>query len=892
MRSQEIARRFLAFFAERGHAVVPSASLIADDPTLLLVNAGMVPFKPYFLGDAPPPWPRAASVQKVVRTPDIDIVGTTTRHNTFFQMCGNFSFGDYFKAGAIPLAWELLTSGVDAGGYGLDPARLWVTVYLDDDEGADIWTRDVGVPADRVQRLGMEDNYWDMGVPGPCGPCSEVYYDRFPERGPGGGPAVDGERYLEVWNLVFMQFERGAGEGKTFPILGPLPQQNIDTGMGLERVALLLQGVDNVYETDLLRPILDRAQGLSGARYEAGDATADVRLRVVADHTRTATMLIADGVTPGNEGRGYVVRRLLRRAVRAMRLLGATEEVMAELVTVAREVMGATYPELTRDAERIDRVAVTEEVAFRQTLDKGTARFSAYVEELRGRGEATLAGEEVFRLHDTFGFPVDLTREMAAEQGLAVDVAGFDAAMAGQRQRAQTDRRAKGIGNIDVSAFRELRAAGPTVFTGYDELATATRVRGLLRDGGPLPAAGEGEVVELVLERTPFYAESGGQDSDAGCITADGLELEVLDVQRPVRGLVVHRVRVARGEVRAGTDVLATVDADWRLGACQAHSGTHVVHAALRQVLGPSALQSGSFNRPGSLRLDFAWPQALSPETRSEVEEVANAAVRADLDVRALAMSLPAARDFGALALFGETYDETVRVVEIGGPWSRELCGGTHVAHSSQVGCIVVTGESSVGSGVRRVEALTGLEGFRALARDRSRLAALGEALKTPTAEVVERAVALAGRVRELERELAGLRGAALVAGAGALAAETRDVFGVAVVAHEAPPGTGADALRTLALDVRGRIPADRAAVVVLAAPGDGKAGIVVAVNDTGRAWGHRAGELVRVGAEQLGGAGGGKDDVAQGGGPRAGAVAEALVAVEHFVGRRATGSA
>jgi len=900
MRSEEIARRFLAFFASRDHTVVESASLLADDPTLLLVNAGMVPFKRYFLGDAPAPWPRAASVQKVVRTPDIDIVGTTTRHNTFFQMCGNFSFGDYFKARAIPLAWELLTTAIDAGGYGFDPERLWVTVYLDDDEAADIWTRDVGVPAERVQRLGMDDNYWSMGVPGPCGPCSEIYYDRFPERGPGGGPAVDDERYLEVWNLVFMQFERGAsaGVGKNdFPILGPLPQRNIDTGMGLERVALLLQGVDNVYETDLVRPVLDLAQELSGTRYETGDPIADVRLRVVADHTRTATMLIGDGVTPGNEGRGYVLRRLLRRAVRSMRLLGATEPVLDRLVTAAREAMAETYPELRTDAVRIQQVAVTEELAFRSTLDKGTERFTTYVEELRARGETTLDGAEVFRLHDTFGFPVDLTREMAAEQGLAVDVAGFTTAMDAQRQRAKSDRKAKGIGNTDVSAYRELLAAGPTTFSGYEELQTASRVRGLLRDGAAVPAAAEGDVVEVVLERTAFYAESGGQDSDAGRITGQGgLLLEVLDVQRPVKGLVVHQVRVVHGEVAVGEEVLAAVDPEWRLGACQAHSGTHVVHAALRQVLGPSALQSGSYNRPGYLRLDFAWPGALSPATRSEVEEVANAAIRSDLPVRALLTSLPGARELGALALFGETYDETVRVVEIGGPWSRELCGGTHVAHSSQIGTVVVTGESSVGSGVRRVEALTGIEGFRALVRDRARLAALAEALASPTADVVERATALAVRVRELERQLAGLRGAALLAGAQDLAAAARDVFGVALVAHEAPAGTASGDLRTLALDVRGRLPAERGVVVVVAARQgsgeDAKAGIVVAVNEAGRAWGHKAGELVQAGAAALGGRGGGKDDVAQGGGPQADGVPAALVEVEHLVGRRATGPA
>jgi len=891
VRSAEIARRFEAFFTERGHVLVPSASLVARDPTLLLVNAGMVPFKPYFLGDEIPPYERATSVQKVVRTPDIDIVGTTTRHLTFFQMCGNFSFGDYFKATAIPLAWELLTTSVEDGGFGLDPAVLWVTVYTDDDEAAGIWTRDIGVPPERVQRLGMDDNYWSMGVPGPCGPCSEIYVDRFPERGPGGGSAADDERYLEIWNLVFMQFERGEGEGKAFPILGPLPKQNIDTGLGLERLALVLQGVDNVYETDLLRPVLDAAQRLSGARYEAGDdpagLLADVRLRVVADHMRTAVMLIGDGVTPGNEGRGYVLRRLLRRAVRSMRLLGAGEPVVVELVGVVLAAMGGTYPALPADAARITQVAGTEELAFRATLDKGTALFAELVDRVRADGGESLPGEDVFRLHDTFGFPVDLTREMAAEAGIGVDVDGFSTAMGRQRAAAKSDRAGKRIGNVDLSAYRELLAAGPTPFTGYEELRTETRVRGLLRDGAAVTGAAEGDVVEVVLERTPFYAESGGQDSDAGIITAGDATLEVLDVQRPAKGLIVHSVRVSVGEIASGAAVLAEVDPEWRLGAAQAHSGTHVVHAALRQVLGPSALQSGSYNRPGYLRLDFAWPTALSPQTRSEVEEVANAALRRDLPVRALLMSIGAAREFGALALFGENYDETVRVVEIGGPWSRELCGGTHVAHSAQIGTLVVTAESSVGSGVRRVEALTGLEGFRSLVRDRARLAALAGELKSPTDAVVDRVAALQARVRELERELGGLRSAALLAGAAGLAAAPQDVSGVAFVGHQAPAGTPGDALRTLALDIRGRLAADRPGVVAVAAAGEG-AGLVVATNDAARAVGHRAGELVRTGAEALGGRGGGRDDVAQGGGPATDRLAEALAAVEHAVGRRA----
>ncbi len=894
MQSAEIRRRFLAWFETRGHSVVPSASLVSDDPTTLFTMAGMQPFKPYLLGQVPPPWPRATSVQKVVRTPDIDIVGTTSRHVTFFEMCGNFSFGDYFKADAIPLAWGLLTTPQDQGGYGMDPERLWVTVFETDDEAADIWQRSVGLPPERLQRLGMADNFWSMGVPGPCGPDSEIFYDQGPEHGPGGGPVADDTRYVEIWNLVFMSDERGAGQGEDFPILGPLPARNIDTGMGLDRVAFLLQGKADVFGTDLLSGVLDTVAEITGHRLGTDQRT-DVSLRVIADHSRTATFLIADGVTPGNEGKGYVLRRLLRRAVRNMRLLGADQPALGRLVDAVRDSMGAGYPELVRDHARIRQVAETEEIAFTATLASGTRLFDGVVAQVRAAGGTALPGERAFALHDTYGFPIDLTLEMAREQGLTVDEAGFRALMGEQRARAKADRAGRGIGNADVGAYRPLLAGGPVVHSKYDELHTETTVRGLLRGGQLVDAAGAGEVIELVLERTPFYAESGGQAPDAGRITGAGLDLEVLDVQAPVRGLVVHQVRVVAGELRAGQEVLAAVDPEWRLGACQAHSGTHVVHAALRQVLGPSALQSGSANRPGYLRLDFAWPAALSRSTRTEVEEVANLAVRRDLPVQALLTSLADARAMGALALFGETYDETVRVIEIGGPWSRELCGGTHVAHSSQIGPLALVSEGSVGSGLRRVEALTGIEGFRYLAAERDLVSGLAESLKAPADQVAARVQGLLERTRELEREVERLRSSQLSALAAEVAARGHDVFGVLFVSFEAPAGTGGDALRTLALDVRGRLPTDAAAVVVVGARGSGqdaKGSLVVATNDHARGWGLLAGDLVTRGTAELGGRGGGRDDVAQGGGPDGGRVAAALTSIEHLVGAKQTGSA
>jgi alanyl-tRNA synthetase len=889
MQTAEIRRRFLEHFAERGHTVVPSASLVSPDPSLLFTVAGMVPFIPYLTGREPAPYPRATSVQKCVRTLDIEEVGKTTRHGTFFQMTGNFSFGDYFKEGAIQHAWELITGKVEDGGLGFDPEKIWATVYLDDDEAADAWHRIAGLPKERIQRLGMEDNYWSTGAPGPAGPCSEIYVDRGPEYGPDGGPAVDtaGDRFLEIWNLVFMQYERGAGEGKDFPILGELPKKNIDTGMGLERVAFLLQGVDNMYEIDEVAPVLRRAAELAGVTY-GRDHEADVRLRVVADHVRSGLMLIGDGITPGNEGRGYILRRLLRRAVRSMKLLGVEEASLPELLPVSRDAMSASYPEVATDFARISAVAYAEEEAFRRTLSAGTTLFETAVAQAKKAGKPALSGEQAFSLHDTYGFPIDVTLEMAAEQGVAVDEQGFRDLMKQQRDRARADSRAKRTGSVDVLAYRRLLADhGPTDWQAYDTLRTDSRVLALVsdlaEDDAPAEAAATGEITRVVLDRTPFYAESGGQVADAGVLTWDGGRAEVLDVQRPVKGLVVHQVRVLEGELREGAELAAEVDYDWRLNACQAHSGTHVVHAALREVLGPQALQSGSYNRPGYLRLDFAWQGALTQQQRTDIEDVANAAVRADHRVTASYMTLPEARAFGALALFGETYGEQVRVVEIGGPWSRELCGGTHVRGSAQIGTLALTGESSVGSGSRRVEAVVGLEGFRYLARERDLVRQLADLLKSPQDGLVERVSGMLARLRDVDKELAELRSQQSVAAAGQLAAAAKDVEGVALVTGS-PSGRGGGDLRTLALDVRGRLAGDRPAVVLLASESGGKVALVAALNQAALDRGLSANDVLRAAAPPVGGRGGGKADVAQGGGPDPAGIPAALQAGEQAV--------
>ena len=564
MESAEIRARWLRFFESENsqglkHTVVPSASLIADDPNLLLVNAGMVPFKPYFLGEVTPPFKRATSVQKCVRTLDIDEVGKTTRHASFFQMCGNFSFGDYFKEGAISLAWELLTRPIADGGYGFPEEKLWVTVYLDDDEAADIWHKKIGVPRERIQRRDMADNFWSMGVPGPCGPCSEIYYDRGPEYGVDGGPIADENRYLEIWNLVFMQNERGAGGGKDgYPILGELPAKSIDTDLGLERTAALLQGVENIYEIDTTMMILSRASELSGVKYGASQKS-DVALRVIADHARTSAMLIGDGVTPGNEGRGYVLRRMMRRTIRNMRLLGVNDPIMSELTVAAIAAMGPQYPELNTDKKRILSVSVSEEESFLQTLKSGTQIFDTASAAIKKSSKNILPGDEVFKLHDTYGFPFDLTLEMAREVGLEVDEDGFRRLMTEQRDRAKADAKAKKSGHTDLSEYKKIAdKSGATSFLGYSDVKSESKINGILVDGLSVNSAHVGQEVELVLDRTPFYAEGGGQLADGGKITiSTGAVIEIDDVQTPVNGLSVHRGRVISGEVSLGSDALA-----------------------------------------------------------------------------------------------------------------------------------------------------------------------------------------------------------------------------------------------------------------------------------------------------------------------------------------------
>ncbi|MEY4962267.1 MAG: alanine--tRNA ligase [Actinomycetota bacterium] len=860
MKTAEIKRRWLEFFERKGHTVVPSAPLISQDPTLMFVVAGMVPFIPYMTGVLPAPYSRATSVQKCVRTLDIDEVGKTTRHGTFFQMNGNFSFGDYFKEEAIAFAWELLTAKLEDGGLGFDPERLWVTVYQDDDEAIEYWLKNSSIPRERIQKRGMKDNYWSTGQRGPAGPCSEIYFDRGPEYGVEGGPEADEDRYIEIWNLVFMQYERADGGTKDhYEILGELPKKNIDTGMGLERVAFLLQGVENIYEIDQVRPLIDVAAELSGKRYGA-DEQDDVRMRVVADHIRSALMLMSDGVTPSNEGRGYILRRLLRRSIRALRLIGVSEPSFERLFTTSKNAMVEAYPELEENFSRVLRSALAEEAGFRRTLEAGTV----VLEEAISNAKGTLGGEVAFLLHDTYGFPIDLTQEIAEENGLNVDRDEFNRLMTEQKQRAKEDAKSKKVGAAGLQVYSEFRQKGETQFLGYESLSAEGRVLGLIRDGEVTQALREGELGELFIDKTSLYAESGGQAADAGIIRGDGFELEVIDVQKPVKGLFSHKVRVINGEVTTGTVAETLVDPNWRLGACQAHSATHVVHAALRQVLGPEALQSGSFNKPGYMRLDFAWGEALSESAKSEIEEVSNLAIRSDLAVSAQFMTLPEAKEWGAIALFGETYDESVRVVQVGGPWSRELCGGTHVSRSSQIGLVSISNESSVGSGARRIEAFVGIDALRNLTSERDLVKRLAASIKAPASELESKIADALEELRQANRKIAELEAAQALAKLPALLASAQDVAGLRVLSAKLE-NTNSESLRNLATAARDQLGGK--AVVILGAEFDSRPTVMVACGQQAIEQGIKAGELAKAAAAELGGGGGGKADLAQGGG-------------------------
>ena len=884
MDSADIRRRFLEFFEKNGHTIVPSASLIANDPTLLLVNAGMVPFKPYFLGEAPAPYKRATSVQKCVRTLDIEEVGKTTRHGSFFQMAGNFSFGDYFKEGAITMAWKLLTSSVKDGGYGFDPEKLWVTIYLDDEEAYDIWRNKVGVPENKIQRRGMADNFWSMGVPGPCGPCSEIYFDRGPEHGKEGGPIADEERYLEVWNLVFMQYNRGEGGSKDdFPLNGELPAKNIDTGMGIERMAAILQGVDNIYEIDTTKIILDKATEIVGVKYGA-DNSADVRLRVVADHTRTAAFLIGDGVIPGNEGRGYVLRRMMRRVIRNMRILGAENPVMKDLIEATIKAMGPQYPELNTDKKRILEIAIGEETSFAQTLKTGTLLFENSIEDLKKNKSKALSGEKVFELHDTYGFPYDLTLEMASEAGIAIDAEGFKRLMLEQKNRAKADAKERKQGLGDLQQYRALAdLAGITNFTGYAETSSEVSLKGLLQDGNVAKSVAQGIDVEFVLDRSPFYAEGGGQLADSGkLVLSNGAEIEIDDVQQPVPGLYVHRGRVTKGEAVTGLKGVGEVDLLRRKAISRAHTATHLIHKAFREALGETATQLGSENSPGRLRFDFPSPKPVPQSVLNDVEERVNEVLLSDLGVSAPLMSQDQARAMGAMALFGEKYGDVVRVVSVG-DWAHELCGGTHAQRSAQLGVIKFLSEQSIGAGTRRVEALVGTDAYQFLAREHLIVSNLQEMLKGRAEELPEKVSSLMDRLKDAEKEIEKARKSQLSGSINDYLKTAHDVNGVKVANFLAQGELGANDIRELVTNVRGQL-GEAAAVVIGAGISSDKVNVVVATNDAARKKNLNAGEILNLVLAKLDGKGGGKPDMAQGAGTNISDAKNVIAGVDNLI--------
>lgn len=897
MRTSEIRSRWLDFFESKGHHISPSVSLISPEPSILFTVAGMVPFIPYILGTEPAPWPRAASVQKCIRTNDIDNVGKTTRHGTFFQMNGNFSFGDYFKEGAISHAWELLTTPQDKGGYGLDGDRLWMTIWEKDEVSFDYWTKTIGLPAERIQRLPFEEISWSTGQPGPAGACCEIHYDRGPEFGPDGGPIADivGDRFLEIWNLVFDEFVRGEGEGHDFELIGKLDQTAIDTGAGLERLAFIMQDKPNMYEIDEVFPVIDVAQQMSGKKYGLGALGPsagvayddDVRMRVVADHVRSALMLINDGVRPGNDGRGYVLRRLIRRAVRSMRLLGVDEATMPSLLTASKNVMSLSYPELNENWATIQDVAYAEEDAFRRTLSAGTTILDTAVRDAKKAGSNVLSGESAFSLHDTYGFPIDLTLEMASEQGLKVDEDAFKTLMQEQKDRARADARAKKTGHTDVRLFQDIekQMGGGSTFLGYTDLGSEATITALLVDSVPASVAQAPAEVEVILDRTPFYAEMGGQLADHGQIRlADGGIIEVHDVQAPIKGLSVHRGTLTEGLVTVGAKAWAEVDSERRLAIARAHTATHMVYAGLRRIVAEDADQAGSENSPSRLRFDFRHSSALEVSQINDIEALVNEKLAEDLVVKTDVMSIEEARLSGAIALFGEKYGAEVRVVTIGDGFDKELCGGTHVPTTGHIGRIAILGEGSIGSGVRRIDALVGNGAYSFQAKEHALVSQLSTMVGGRSEELPDRIASLLARVKESEKELERMRIEQALAQAQTLADTAKSLNGIAVVANDAGVMPSADALRTLALEVRDRLGDANPVVVALIGRVNDKPSIVVVTNEKARERKAKAGAFVRAVGQHLGGGGGGRDDIAQGGGTKLDAIKEALDAIRREV--------
>ena len=873
MNSAEIRESFLSFFESKGCRRWPSSSLVPDDPSLLLTSAGMVQFKPVFLGVRSLGFTRATTVQKCLRTTDIDIIGTTGRHHSFFEMLGNFSFGDYFKTEACTWAYEYSTKVL-----GLDPDRLWFSIFEDDDEAEAIWRDVVKVSPDRIVRMGAEDNFWAAGPTGPCGPCSELYYDQGPDVGcgrPECAPGCDCDRFLEYWNLVFMQYDR-AEDG----MMTPLPKQNIDTGMGLERIAAILQGVTTNFETDILRRLMDEAEAITGHAYGDGDARADVSLRILADHARAVTFMIADGILPSNEGRGYVLRRILRRAVRHGRLLGVEDPFLGRLIEVVVDLMGEAYPEIAEHHEFTARIVLAEEQRFGATLRQGLVLLEAEIERTRGPAHGNaLDGGVAFMLHDTYGFPIELTAEIAAEAGLHVDMTAFEAEMATQRERARAA--VKDESWKIASSFDEIvRTNGPTAFVGYEKDQTDATVIGVVVDGVPVESVAEGETAEIVLDRTPFYGEQGGQVGDTGEVTNGSTIFVVESARIPLAGLIVHGGRVASGSLTVGDSVHAAIDHLRRERIRRNHTATHLLHWALRLVLGEHVRQSGSHVAPDRLRFDFTHFEATTREQLDKVERLVNTKIMESHPVRAYETSLASARESGVTALFGEKYGEIVRVLEIGN-FSKELCGGTHVGRTTEIGLLKILSESSVGANARRVEAVTSFDALDLYRKLESDDRAAAAALKVQPGDVSDRVAALLTRARELEAGAGRARDALSGSAVAELLEAASDVGYRLVVASVQPMGP--QALRALWDVLRAR--GVEAAVLATADADSGKALLLAAGVESAVAAGFDAGKTLAAMAPLVGGRGGGKPQMAQGGGEDAAGIEGALDAARGLLG-------
>jgi alanyl-tRNA synthetase len=866
--SFDIRAQFLDYFKDKGHTVVPSSVLVPqNDPTLLFTNAGMVQFKSVFLGDEQRPYSRAASSQKCMRAGgkhnDLENVGRTARHHTFFEMLGNFSFGDYFKAEAIALAWEFMTQALH-----IPTAGLWVTVYEQDDEAYGIWKKTPGVSSERIVRMGERDNFWSMGDTGPCGPCSEILIDQGPQHGcgrPGCAVGCDCDRFLELWNLVFMQYNRDL-QGR----LTPLPRPSIDTGMGLERVTAVKQGVGSNYDTDLFRPLIGFVEQLSGRRYRQ-DPGQDTSMRIIADHSRAVAFLVADGVLPANEGRGYVLRRIMRRAARHGRLLGLDAPFLHTAVRVVAEQMQAVYPEVLRSLDYVSKVALNEEQAFAATLEAGLGLLEAEMARVQAGGGTQLPGEVAFRLYDTYGFPMDLTVDIAAEKKLTVDQAGFDQAMQAQKTRARQAWKGSGDGQIE-EAYKKINQEGLRVaFSGYERAEAAARIQKIICSGQDVPAAAEGDIVEVIAAATPFYGESGGQVGDTGTIAGQQFSIAVSETLKPLPELIVHKGRVVRGQVRAGDEAVFRVDLERRQATANNHTATHILHAVLRAHLGSHVKQAGSLVSPERLRFDFTHFEALTADDVQTIEGLVNQRIRQNTALAVRILPQKEALAMGATALFGEKYGDQVRVVNIG-DYSMELCGGTHTRTTGELGFFKIVSEGAVAAGVRRIEAVTGAQAFQLMQHQAETIARLAAMLKAEPEGIIERVERVLASQKTLEREIEKLKSQLISRQAASILDEVREIGGVKVLAAKIE-GQDPKELRTYGDKIRDRL---GSGIIVFGAAADGKAQLLCMVtkDHCGR---FSAGRIIQQIAPIVGGRGGGRDDMAQAGGKDVDRIDEAL---------------